>query len=469
MSFVFFDTETTGIDTSFDQILQFGAIRTDTELNEIDRIEFRCRLLPHVVPAPGALRVTGLTLAQLTDIALPSHYEMVCRIRERLLAWSPAMFLGYNTLEFDEHLLRQAFYKTLHPLYLTNTGGNLRTDVLRMIQAASIFAPDALVYPAGKGGKLVLKLDQLAPANGFNHVNAHDAMGDVEATIFLCRLLMQRAPDVWSAFMHFSQKAAVVDYVSSEPVFSLSEFYGGRPYSWLVTSIGTSPDNPSEFYAYDLALNPDTLVDMPDTDLAARLGQSPKPIRRIRSNGSPIIMAAEDAQAIAAGLRLGLSELERRANVLHANEPLRQRLLTTFHSLRQEYQPSPHVELQIYDAFIADADAALCKAFHDAPWEGRLAIVDQITDLRLKTIGRQLIHVEHPGLLLEAERLEHDRLRARRLLGTDGKVPWLTLPQALIELDDLLAAGIASEATLLQAHRQYLVDRIDSANALLNG
>ena len=55
MAYVFYDTETTGIDTTFDQILQFAAIRTDEDLNELDRFEIRCRLLPHVIPAPGAL------------------------------------------------------------------------------------------------------------------------------------------------------------------------------------------------------------------------------------------------------------------------------------------------------------------------------------------------------------------------------------------------------------------------------
>ena len=56
MSLVFYDTETTGTKTFYDQVLQFAAIQTDLEeLNEIDRFEIRCRLLPHVVPAPGAL------------------------------------------------------------------------------------------------------------------------------------------------------------------------------------------------------------------------------------------------------------------------------------------------------------------------------------------------------------------------------------------------------------------------------
>jgi exodeoxyribonuclease-1 len=53
MAFVFYDTETTGTNPAFDQILQFGAIRTDDDLNELERFEIRCRLLPHVVPSEG--------------------------------------------------------------------------------------------------------------------------------------------------------------------------------------------------------------------------------------------------------------------------------------------------------------------------------------------------------------------------------------------------------------------------------
>ena len=58
MGFVFYDTETTGTDTSFDQIFQFAAIHTDFQFNELGWFECRCRLLPHVVPAPGAMHVT---------------------------------------------------------------------------------------------------------------------------------------------------------------------------------------------------------------------------------------------------------------------------------------------------------------------------------------------------------------------------------------------------------------------------
>ena len=80
MPYVFYDTETTGIETNFDQILQFAAIKTDDDLNELERVNIRCRLLPHIIPSPIALQVTHVTPAMLTDSALPSHYEMIRQV-----------------------------------------------------------------------------------------------------------------------------------------------------------------------------------------------------------------------------------------------------------------------------------------------------------------------------------------------------------------------------------------------------
>jgi exodeoxyribonuclease-1 len=91
MNVVFYDTETTGTDTTFDQILQFSAIWADNDLNELDRFKIRCRLLPHVVSAPGALLAMSVTPVMLTDPSLPTHYEAMLTIAPKLREWSPAI------------------------------------------------------------------------------------------------------------------------------------------------------------------------------------------------------------------------------------------------------------------------------------------------------------------------------------------------------------------------------------------
>ena len=129
------------------------------------------------------------------------------------LEWSPATFIGFNSLSFDENLLRQALFQTLHPAYLTNTNGNARSDALRVAHAASVYTPDAMAIPADDHGRQVFRLDRLALANGHRHDDTHEAMADVVATMYMARLIRNRAPDIWKAMDRATTKNAVKDYV----------------------------------------------------------------------------------------------------------------------------------------------------------------------------------------------------------------------------------------------------------------
>lgn len=467
MSLVFYDTETTGTHTAFDQILQFAAIYTDEDLNEIERFEIRCRLLPYIVPSPGAMRVTGLKVSQLTDTTLPTHYEMVCHIRQKLLEWSPSIFLGYNTIKFDENILRQAFYQTLHPLYLTNTSGNSRTDIMRIAQAASVYAPGALVIPNSADGKPIFKLDRLASVNGFAHENAHEALADVEATLHIARQILERSPDVWSTFMRFSTKAAVADYVSNEQTFCLTEFHYGDAHSWLVSRLGVNTTNSSEIYVYNLGVDPDSLSSLSNTELIARLDTLPKPVRTIRTNVAPIIFSLEDAPHSASGKSLSQEELDRRVNLLEADLELRKRLIAVCEQTKQEWPASPHVEEQIYSGFYQWVDQKRLETFHTLEWEERKELLEEFEDQRLKILGRRLIHAERPEITDPVRRLEFDRDIAKRIAYDNLDNPWLTLPKALEEIEELLMSATAKEQKLLIEHRQYLTQRLNDALEIL--
>jgi exodeoxyribonuclease I len=58
MTFAFYDLETTGLSPAFDQPLQFAAILTDDEFREIERVNLRCRIAPHIIPSPWVLIFT---------------------------------------------------------------------------------------------------------------------------------------------------------------------------------------------------------------------------------------------------------------------------------------------------------------------------------------------------------------------------------------------------------------------------
>lgn len=463
MAFVSYDTETTGIDTMFDQVLQFAAILTDDNLVEVDRFEIRSRLLPHVIASPGAMNVTGVTAQQLEDASYPSHYEMVCQIHEKLRSWQPAQFVGHNSIMFDEALLRSAFYKCLLPIYLTNTHGNSRLDSLKMLQSASLYEGDEIIYPLNAKGAPSFKLDQLAPANGFNHANAHEAMSDVEATIFMCRKLRDGAPDTWSRYMRFSQKGAVFDFCESEPVIGLTEFYFGRPYTYLLHQIGIHPIDSNAILAVDLNLDPDMLADCSDSELSKYMTSSPKAVRKIKANALPGIIDADKAHMYSKMSDMDFDLVEARANRIANDQQLKDRLLNAYLNSLPDYGTSPYVEENIYSGgFPSNGDEQRMVEFHEVAWSDRYNIVCQIQDDRFRELGEWLIYCEAPHCLNQERQHYWQRFTNDRLLGQGEPCKVLTLSKAIQQADNLLKSAEEPKRTLLIEHRERLVNQFQS-------
>lgn len=93
-SYLFYDIETSGLNPCFDQVLQFAAIRTDLELNEIARHEILIKLNPDTVPSPQAFLVHQLEFAQFTTGMC--EYEAISKIH-KLFNTPGTITIGYNT------------------------------------------------------------------------------------------------------------------------------------------------------------------------------------------------------------------------------------------------------------------------------------------------------------------------------------------------------------------------------------
>jgi len=461
MAFVFYDTETTGTETLHDQILQFAAILTDDDLNEVERFEVRSRLQPHIVASPGAMNVTGVTADQLDDPSYPSQFEMACQIHQKLSDWEPAQFIGHNSIQFDEVLLRSLFYKSLLPVYLTNTNGNSRLDTLKMLQSVSIYEPDSIVFPENLRGQPSYKLDQLAPANGFNHANAHEAMSDVEATIFMCRKVRDLAPDTWSRFMRFSNKGTVLDFCEMEELFGLTEFYFGKPYTFLLHKIGVNPDNQNEVIAVDLQYSTGDFDGKSNNEIAGLIKSNPKPIRRLRANALPGLIDPEDAHPHSRLADLSLDQVESRAENFDQSPELKERLLEIFIGTLPEYEPARHVEEQMYEDFFSPADEERLREFHDADWAERYDIICLVSDARYRRLGEFLIFTEAPQHLNEARQAVWTQFVEDRLMGRGEPCKALTLPKAIEQANDLIANATAENKEFLSKHRDRLAAQLD--------
>jgi exodeoxyribonuclease I len=457
VSFVFFDTETTGLKQGFDQIVHFAAIRTDTNLDEIDRFQVRSRLLPHVVPHPSALCTNGLPIARLLDEGLPSHYDMVRTIQDKLLSWSPSIFAGYNSIRFDEEMLRHALFQTLHPPYLTSNHGNGRADILGLVMAAATLSPACLSVPRGPAGRPVYRLEGLAAANGIAHASAHDAMSDVVATLDLCRRVRDRSSELWQRFVRFSKKATVAEFVDSEDGFFLTEFFANEAYHTPVVCLGRDPDQPNGRFCLRLDGDVDRLARMSDEELRAELSLKPSPVRRLRVNAAPTLTPLYDAP----DLMLNGADpetIEATSRIIRDDPALCARIVAAFVSARELFSRSPHVEAQLYDGFPGPDDEYRMSAFHDAGWPEALSIVQSLNDERLRTFGLRLIYFGSRSSLSPAVRMEVERLLTDRLV--EEAAGGLTLAAALQEANLMRADGRPDLEGLLVDYRTYLSDRI---------
>jgi exodeoxyribonuclease I len=438
MRFIFYDTETTGTNTAFDQILQFGAIHTDESLNELERFEVRCRLLPWVVPSPGALKVTGISPDLLEDPTLPSHYQMIRMIEQKLRSWSPATFIGYNSISFDENLLRQSLFQTLRPPYLTNTNGNCRGDVMRLAHACYAYTPNAIAVPLNEKNKPSFRLDRLAPANGFNHEKAHDAIADVEATIHLSKLIRDRARPVWDRVHEMAHKPHAQATLDRELILCQTEFYASREHSWLVTKCGRNPGNSAEVGTFDLSIDPTPYFAMDEGELVGVLTKSPKAIRTVRTNAQPILMHRRDATLNTNGIELSDDKLMDRARAVQSDHAFQARVGLAMAKRYEDREPSPYPELQIYDRFPDRSDDASMIAFHNAEnWQERADIAGQFDDRRLKHFAFRTVYAEAPDVLKPDHRAKIEDWIRDRVQGTSGGEPWTTLPAAIDEVAEI--------------------------------
>jgi len=462
MGFVFYDTETTGLRKGFDQIVQFAAIHVDADLNELDRFELRCRLQPHVVPHPQALLSNRLSIERLTDPVLPSHYEMVREIRWRLSQWGPSIFIGYNSIRFDEEMLRHALFQCLFPAYLTSTPGCGRADAMHIVLAACAETEPCLVLPEDADGRRTFKLDAVARANGLDQGPAHDAIADTKATLALCRHVASQAPEVWSRFVRTANKAAVADIVASEPVFILTEFRRFEASHRLVSCLGAETGNPNGRLCWDLAIDPAEAAALPDEALATLVADLGGPVRRLRINAAPALTMAWDAPLD--WTLDGSDEAVARAAWLAGDASFGMRVAGIQAARWAGREPPSHVELRLYeDGFPGGADEALMADFHEASKADRRDIIDRFGDARLQVFARRLLHMEHRSAFTEAERRAADLDLALRLL-EDRSGP-LTLPGARMAIDDLVVSGEFDVDGILAGYGAWLDARMAKVRA----
>lgn len=430
------DYETFGANPAVDRPVQFAGLRTSVDLQPIgEPLVIYARPPRDTLPQPAACLITGIT-PQLAEERGVSEADFIAAIHHELAAPNTCA-LGYNSLRFDDEVTRYTLYRNLYDPYAREyRDGCSRWDLIDVVRTAYALRPDGIEWPRREDGLPSFRLEDLTAANGIAHGAAHDALGDVQATLALAGLIRQRQPRLYQHL--FDQRGkrqvqAMVDLRAPKPLLHVSGMFGAaRANLGLILPLFWHPVNSNELVCYDLSVDPSPLFDLAADELRALLyaradqlpaGQSRPGLKSVHANRSPVLLPPKMADAQVAE-RAGLDGARCRTHLALLREHLQRHPEGLLDKLRQvvvkrDLTPHEDPDRQLYGGFIPDADRALLEELRGLSPAELAQAPAAFEDPRLPELLFRYRARNFPETLDADERERWDTLRFQRITESD--------------------------------------------------
>ena len=390
-----------------------------------------------------ALIVNKTSVDLLTKANL-SHYQMLSEVEKIFKKWSPAIFLGWSNIGFDDEMIRKEFFRGIRYPYLTNSAPNKRHDGLNIARGAYAIDSSILKTEINKKGNAVMKLESLARNNGFESSGAHSAIFDAELTTKILGLIKKKQPQTWDAFLKTGSRSDTEIIIKKENIITLNEYFYGKSRLYLC-----APLHPNACIhpiykwgqAVDLRVDVKPLLNLSISDLKVEMKKTPKFLRTIRSNKAPIILDASYGMKVEPYNAIDSAIIKERAKLVKNNEKFAQNILNALREIAEEKQQTTTqeditAEESIYTKFTSQKDTLLFAKWHEALWKVKLTMLDKFEDKRLVDFGKKIIYRESPETLPESLFKKIKRKIAERIL-SDQKEKWWTCKEFYNECDNL--------------------------------
>ena len=443
MNLAIWDIESSSAITDFGSIIEIGGILVDENFKEKDRFNLRCRLPEGEIPQAMALIVNKTSIDQLTKVNL-SHYQMLGEIEKIFKKWSPAIFLGWSNIGFDDEMLRKEFFKGIRYPYITNASPNKRHDGINIARAAYAIDPKVLETEINEKGNAVFKLESLSRMNGFDSSEAHSALFDANLTMKILGLIKKKQPNTWDTFLNTANKSDTETIFKKENIITLNEYFYGKSRLYLC-----APLHPKHCIhpvyqwgqAVDLRVDVEPLLKMSINQIKMEMKKTPKFLRTIRSNKAPIILGPEYGIKEEPYSAMDQNLIKQRAKLVRDNEKFSQNVLTALREIAEEKeqlksQEDIYPEESIYNKFTSNKDTALFPAWHATSWKDKLKLLDKFEDKRLIGFGKKIIYQEAPEVLPPDMLKTIKKAIAKRIL-SEKREKWWTVSTCFTEIDTL--------------------------------
>jgi len=463
----FYDTETTGLGENFTQILQIGWLFTDGDLNIRSSKKSNCRNSPWELPSPEALLTTGFTPHDLKT-SKNSNFEMMQEVNGWLRSHrKPLIFIGYNSLGFDEPVMAQNFYQNLLPPGLTtskisaNGQSNGRADVMRMVQMALLYMPGALKLDIlNYYGTPSMTLKNVARQNGvaLPDSDAHDALNDIRATVGVARVIQKTAPQIWDQSIKLATLDGVNKFLDDHDIFTFASFMYGKPrVSSVMTSLAENEGDSTTQALFDLRTDPARYMTMTVDELKnVFLSNNDNPFVMVRKDEQPVLMPMELSDPVLKP-EDDIALYKKRAEAIKTDKAFLANVAKAALLASQEQlaaapalsEPETMINKEVPAPVQAKLDA-WAKEFREAEtWHDRAVLAngfsarfkDELaadpTLQRYEEFATRLVFENAKDELTAAQQLDMNKFIAARILNDDFRVPYMTIAKARAELEKI--------------------------------
>ena len=461
------DYETSDGRVNFGQVIQAGILITDDKLNIKQKHELRCRLKPNVIPSIGASLVHRTTVDQLKNSNM-SHYQMVMehyKIIKEATKDNPSVITGFNNISFDLEFTRRMYFKNLIPdIYQTNTNGNKHLDILNVARASKFANNDAFKTILSDKGRPSFKLEDLCKANLIDNGTSHDAIVDCFNCLAVADIIYKKTPEIWEAALLTTAKKDVENFILKNKVYTSLEYFYGRSVPFACHHI-LFHEQYHWSINWDLKVDPLKYLEMDRQTLSKALDSSPKIIRTVRQNKSPVLLKSDYALNTENYSKIGKDEINRRVKILDDNPKFIELIGSILSDKAKEKMSMDQTELlfeeTLYAAGFASAkDKALMNKFHEVDWKEKVNLIEKFSEERFQYFAECLIYEESPESLPKSIYNKIHRSFAQRLLSTN-KEKFETTASFFNEVDNLRETKYKDDPEMLEViegYNQHVID-----------
>ncbi len=426
-SFYFYDLETTGFNPREARIMQFGGQRTDLQLKPVgEPHNLLIKLTEDVVPEPDAILVTGIT-PQKTIAEGISEAEFL-RVFHEEIATPGTIFVGYNSIRFDDEFMRHLHYRNFYDPYEWQwQDDRSRWDLLDVVRMMRALRPEGIKWPFDSSGAPSNRLELITSINGIEHGNAHDALSDVKAVLGLAQLVRKLQPKLFDYLLGMRDKKEVAKLVhAGQPFIYTSGKYSSE---WEKTTVvATLAEHPQNgVLVFDLRSDPKDFIKLSPQELAEawqRRWDEPGirlPVKTLKFNRSPAIApltvldsSSQDRLQISKRL---IKDNFNKLQKLSLGKPVLEALdLMEKRRQAELIIDELDVDNRLYDGFFPESDRLTLRAIRIAKPEEISDYAQKLKDDRLKVLLPLYKARNFPQKLTDSERQIWERFRRHKLL-----------------------------------------------------